>query len=269
MMRALAFLRAAIVTWLAISPALATAQTPVLQRIVETGTLRIGMSGDQPPLNATSKSGDLIGLEVDLANFIADALEVEVQFVKRPFPELLSALKRGEVDIVMSGMTINAERSLDAVFVGPYMVSGKSILTTSGALAEARTAADIDRPDVTVAALRNSTSERFAQKHVPKAKLVTVENYDDAVQMILRGEIDALVADVPAVQFAILRHPGENLATLAGPFTVEPIGIAVPSTELPLQMLLDNYVTAYENSGLLEMLRVQWLEKGDWVSKLP
>jgi hypothetical protein len=53
------------------------------------------------------------------------------------------------------------------------------------------------------------------------------------------------------------------------PFTHEPIGIAVPANELPLQMLLDSYMSAFEDSGLLEMLRVQWLEKGDWVSALP
>ncbi len=33
-------------------------------------------------------------------------------------------------------------------------------------------------------------------------------------------------------------------------------------------MLLDNYVSAFEVSVLLEMLRVQWLEKGDWADSL-
>ena len=261
--------RFALVSMLTISAALASAQTPVLKRIVETGTIRIGMSGDQAPLNALSKSGELIGLEVDIARLIGDALDLEVLFVERPFPELLAAMKAGHVDIVMSGMTINAERSLDAVFVGPYIVSGKSILAKSRLLASARSAADINRPDVTVAALRNSTSASVARKKLPNAKLKTVENYEDAIQMLIRDEVDALVADVPAVKLAILRHPDADLVTLAAPLTVEPIGIAVPSSELPLQMLLDNYVSAYEDSGLLDMLRVQWLEKGDWISQLP
>jgi hypothetical protein len=68
---------------------------------------------------------------------------------------------------------------------------------------------------------------------------------------------------------AVLRHPDSDLATVSAPFTVEPIGIAAPANELPLQMLLASYVRAFEDSGLLEMLRVQWLEKGDWVSALP
>lgn len=116
----------------------AAPESPVLARIVETGKIRVGMSGDQAPLNVRSKSGQLIGLEVDLANLVADALDVEVEFVTKPFPELLPALNAGDVDIVMSGMAITAKRSLDAVFVGPYMLSGKSILTKSPELAEPR-----------------------------------------------------------------------------------------------------------------------------------
>ena len=148
-------------------------------------------------------------------------------------------------------------------------MSGKSVLTKSRALAGGETAQDFNRSDITVAALRNSTSEAFVQKKLAKAKLVTIEHYDEAIQMIIKDEIDALVADMPACKLAVFRYPEEDLATLSAPLTVEPIGIAVPSSELPLQMLLDNYVSAYEASGLLEMLRVQWLEKGDWVESLP
>lgn len=87
--------------------------------------------------------------------------------------------------------------------------------------------------------------------------------------MVIRDEVDALVADLPACLLAVLRRPNQELATLSVPFTHESIGIAVPANALPLQMLLDSYMSAFEDSSLLEMLRVQWLEKGDWVSALP
>jgi polar amino acid transport system substrate-binding protein len=243
--------------------------SPVLRRIVETGTIRIGMSGAQAPLNAKTRSGELIGLEVELAKFLGESLGVEVEFVMRPFPELLPALKKSEVDIVMSGMSITAERSLEAVFVGPYMLSGKSILTSSSALASATKAADLNRENLRVAALRNSTSADFVAKRLPLTKLVTVENYDAAIELVIKGEIDAMVADLPACIFAVLRHPDDGLMTLSAPLTVEPIGIAVPASELPLQMLLDSYLSAFADSGLLEMLQVEWLEKDAWVSQIP
>ena len=128
---------------------------PVLQRIVATGTIRVGMSGDQAPLNMKSRSGELIGFEVDLVQMMAQSMGVTVEYVVRPFPELLPALKKGDVDIVMSGMSITAERSLDAVFVGPYMMSGKSLLTKDPKLAEVSRPEDINQKNLTIAALRN------------------------------------------------------------------------------------------------------------------
>ena len=67
----------------------------------ETGKIRVGMTGDQPPLNARDKNGEMIGLEVDLANVMASAMGVELEIVIRPFPQLFPALKAGEVDLII------------------------------------------------------------------------------------------------------------------------------------------------------------------------
>ncbi len=55
---------------------------PVLSRIVTSGKLRIGMTGDQPPLNVMSRSGQLIGMEVDLANLLASSMQVDLVIVQ-------------------------------------------------------------------------------------------------------------------------------------------------------------------------------------------
>jgi ABC-type amino acid transport substrate-binding protein len=57
------------------------ADAPVLERIVQSGELGVGLSGDQPPFNAKGRDGQLLGLEVDLANLLAGALRVEAKFV--------------------------------------------------------------------------------------------------------------------------------------------------------------------------------------------
>jgi ABC-type amino acid transport substrate-binding protein len=77
------------------------------------------------------------------------------------------------------------------------------------------------------------------------------------------------VADRPACEFAILRHSDQNLSTLSAPFTIEPIGIAVSANELSLQSLLDNYIEAFRESGLIEQLQVRWLENDAWISQIP
>ena len=254
-------------TVLTASPA--TAQAPVLNRVLKSRTLRVGMSADQPPLNAKSKTGQMIGLEVDLAKGLAYALGFELEIVQEPFGQLLGALKKGKVDMVMSGVDITAERSRDFLFVGPYMLSGKSLVTTSKALAGASTVDDINTKDVIFVALKNSTSEAFVKRHMPKAKLVRVDDYEAGVQMVMDGKASAMVADVPACALAVLRNPDAGLVTLEEPLSVEPMGIAVSAKDPRFYNLIDNYVDAVEATGILSALRQKWFEDPSWLEELP
>jgi polar amino acid transport system substrate-binding protein len=247
----------------------ASSDSPVLARVVSSGTLRVGMSGNQPPLNFKGKDGTLMGLEVDLAGAIAALMDAKLEIVQKPFGELLGALQKGEVDLVMSGMTITAERNMKVAFVGPYYLSGKSILTRSTALAQADETEDLDLADLKLAALEGSTSQNFVEVLLPKATLVTTKDYDEAVKLILADEVQALVADHEIVALTALLHPKENLVTLARPLTIEPIGVAVPPGDALLLNFLENTFGALEASDILGALRSRWLQQGDWVQQLP
>ena len=247
----------------------ATAQSPVLDRVVKTDTLRVGMSANQPPLNVKSKSGQMIGLEVDLAKGLAYALGLKIDIVQMPFGRLLPALKKGKVDMVMSGVDITPERTKDFLFVGPYLLSGKSLVTASKALAGAETVDDVNTADVTFVTLKNSTSESFVKKNMPKAKLVTVDNYEQAVAKVIDRSASAMIADMPACVLAVLRNPDSGLVTLEEPLSVEPMGIAVSAKDPRFYNLIDNYIDAIEATGILSALRAKWFEDPSWLEELP
>ena len=269
-LRSIARLLAAFALVVAAHPAAAAdAAAGGLARVVSSGTLRVGMSGAQPPLNFESKSGDVMGLEVDLARALAGLMGVELLIVEKPFAELLDALAAGQVDVVMSGMTTTPERSLRAAFVGPYYLSGKSILTRSSALAQADEAADLDSAALKLAALAGSTSEQFARRKLPKASLVTTPDYDAAVKLLLEGKVNALIADREILALTAFLHPKEGLATLRETLTIEPIGIAVPVGDAAFVHYLQNATAALEASGVLNSVRSRWLERGEWVQQLP
>jgi polar amino acid transport system substrate-binding protein len=249
--------------------ALAQSGSPLLSRIVKSGELRVGMSGDQPPLNFKSKSGEMVGLEVDLAKAIAGAMGVQLKIVQRPFGELLAALEKGDVDLVMSGMTITPERNMQFAFVGPYYVSGKSILTKSSTLSKAKQASDLDKPGVAFAALAGSTSQHFVEVVLPKAKLVPTKDYDEAVQLLLKDKVQALVADQEICVVTGMRHPKAGLAALARPLTIEPIGIAVAPGDPLFVNFLENTLAALRAAEALDALHARWIENSEWLSQLP
>jgi polar amino acid transport system substrate-binding protein len=240
-----------------------------LQRILDSGELRVGLSGNQPPLNMVNKSGEIIGLEVDLIKALAQSMGLSTRFVVKPFADLIPAIERGEVDVVISGMTITPERNARVAFVGPYFISGKSVLTKSAAIAAADSATLLNNADQRYAVLAGSTSEAFVEQVLPKAVSVPATDYDTAVQMVLEDKVDAMIADFPICQLSVMRHPEFDLSTLMTPFTIEPLGIALPAGDPLFINLIENYLNTLENTGLLAQFKAKWFSDGSWISELP
>jgi len=240
-----------------------------LQEILDSGTLRIGMTADQPPFNMKNKSGEIVGLDVDLMTALAGSMRLEVEFVIMPFAKLLDALENNEVDMVASGMTITPQRNARVAFAGPYYITGKSVLTKSETLASVRRAEELDESKRSFAAVEGSTSASFVSEVLPRAKLVTTETHEVAVRMVLNDEVDAMVADHETCILAVWRNPEVELSALITPFTIEPLGIALPANAPLLVNLVENYLDALEITGLLTQFKARWLNDGSWVQELP
>ncbi len=246
----------------------ATPSASTLERVLLVGELRVGMSGDMPPLNMTTKEDKLIGLDPDLAAIIAKAMGVRLNLQKIPFNELLPALEVGRIDMIISNMTITPERNLKADFVGPYFVSGKGLLTKRATLAKAEKMEDLNSPDFTFVVLKGSTSELVARKGAPKAGLLTAYSEDEAVQMVLNGDADAMIADFPICVVAAYRHKGSGLVSVVAPITYEPIGIAIPKGDPHLVNWLENVLDGLRKAGVMEELKVKWFAAPTWVDQL-
>jgi polar amino acid transport system substrate-binding protein len=245
-----------------------TSASPVLDRIQQRGELIVGTMGNMPPLNMTSKDGEIFGLEPDLARMLAEAMDVKVKFVTKPFSELLPALQTGEVDMVLSGMTITPERNRKVAFIGPYFISGKAFLTKVKTIAYADEAQDANNPNTKLVALKGSTSQAFAEAFLDKTTLFTTGNYDEAVEMVLQDKVHAMIADYPICVVSVFRYPEAGLLSVVTQLTYEPIGIAIPPNDPLMMNWTRNTLNNLEGSGILDELKLKWFAEGDWLDKL-
>ncbi len=242
--------------------------SPVLDRIQKRGELVVGTMGNMPPLNMTSKDGEIFGLEPDLARMMAKAMNVKVKFITKPFNELLPALQTGQVDMVLSGMTITPERNRKVAFIGPYFISGKAFLTKIKTIAYADEAKDANNPDTKIVALKGSTSQAFAETFLDKTTLFTTATYDEAVEMILQDKAQAMIADYPICVVSVFRYPEAGLLSVVTQLTYEPIGIAIPANDPLMMNWTRNTLNNFEGSGILDELKLKWFAEGDWLNKL-
>jgi polar amino acid transport system substrate-binding protein len=245
----------------------AMSSSPATDRIIASGEIRIGLSGNQPPFNMTNRAGQLIGLDVDLARALAATMGVNARFVKMPFKDLLPALANAEIDAVFSGMTMTSERNLKVAFAGPYFISGKAALTKSPSLAAADDPSEVNKSE-RIAVLAGSTSEQFARRHLDAVQLVSVSDYDEGIQMVLDDQINAMIADYPVTLVALYQHPDAGLATTISTFSFEPIGVALSPDAHLLTNVIQNYFTLLEGTGTLERLRLAWFNNDSWIDEL-
>ena len=243
--------------------------SPVLDRIIAKKELVVGTAASMPPLNMTTKDGQIIGMEADLARYFANGMGVKLTLKSMRFNDLLSALGKGQVDMVLSGMTITPQRNLSVAFVGPYFASGKSILTKQAKVELVDEIEKMNNRDKVLVALKGSTSQTFVEKLMPKAKLVLSDDYDKAVAMVKNDGAIAMVADYPICFLSVNRYPEAGLATLTKPISYEPIGVALPASDPLLVNWVQNVLSFLEKTGELEELTQRWFKDTSWISRLP
>jgi polar amino acid transport system substrate-binding protein len=239
----------------------------ILDRILKKGELVVGTTGTQPPLNATTKDGKIIGLDADIAKRIALSMGVKVHFETMPFAELLPALYADKVDMILSSMTMTPERNLKVAFIGPYYISGKGMLTKTQTIATLKAADGLNDPQFKVATLNASTSQAFIETVAPRANLVTTQSYDEALGLLSEDKIDAVIADYPFCAFTAFRYQDKGLVAGKSRLTFEPLGIALKEDTLLINWL-NNYMKMLDGSGQLRKLNDRWFKESSWIKDL-
>lgn len=243
----------------ATNSALAIEGAPVMTRIQQSGQLVLGTAGTMPPMTEKMKDGKVVGLDLDLAKLIAETMKVKLVIKVLPFEKLIPALEQGQVDMVISNMTINPNRNMRVAFVGPYIISGKCLITKQQKLAKADEAEELNIADASFAVLKGSTSEDFARMLLSKANIVAVKDYATGIKMVADNKVSAMLTEFPICMSATKKHADKGFVSIFSTLTYEPIGIALPSNDPLLINWTENFLERIDQVGLMELLVNKWL----------
>ncbi len=240
-----------------------------LERIELSGELVLGTPGDFPPFTVKSAQGDFIGFDIALSRQLAKSMGVNLRLVQVPFSRLIPELKAGNVDIIMSGLSITPRRNMDIAFVGPYGNSGQAFVGKNEIVETLREAADLNRDGLTIALLKKTTADQTAQAVMPKTKIVYTDSLDEALILLLKGEVDGLISDYPYCKVAEYRYKDQGLRVFDKILTFEQLGIGVSDRDYLFINLLENYLRLLAGSGALNSLQEYWFKNSGWIKELP
>jgi polar amino acid transport system substrate-binding protein len=229
-----------------------------LSRIAERGELILGTSANMAPMTFKQKDGKVVGLDIDLARLMAKSMDAKLSIRTMPFGELLAALERSDVDVVISNMTITTRRNLRAAFVGPYMSSGKCIITKEERVARAEQAEDLNTAETHMVVMAGTTSEDFVKTLLPEAIITTTESLDSAVNMVIKDEAGGMLTDYPICLSILKDNPEAGFVSLFSLLTYEPIGIALPANDPLFVNWTENFLQRLEGTGILDEIGKHW-----------
>ena len=102
-------------------------------RVLERGTLIVGVKADYKPWGFRDSDGKLVGMEIDMARDVADALGVELELVPVQSSNRMQFLQQGKIDLMIATMSDKANRRKVVGIPGPnYYTSGTNVLAKKG-----------------------------------------------------------------------------------------------------------------------------------------
>lgn len=225
--------------------------------IANRGVLRVGVNPESKPFGYYDKDGKIIGYDVDLARYVAQYIVKSPERLEiipvTPENRLIKA-STGEVDIVISTVTITPQRQEVVAFSIPYDAAGQAVLVTStssiGALS--------DLAGQNVGVIFGTTAEKNMKNLVPTANLLGFRKYPDAYQALKKGQINAITSDDTILsRFAI---DDKSVKLLPKRYSREPYGIAFKKgkSTVKLKENLDIAIKDMQRKNVIPRLRKKW-----------
>ncbi|MEY2533842.1 MAG: aspartate/glutamate/glutamine transport system substrate-binding protein [bacterium] len=223
-------------------------------RIQKKGEIVLGVKYDVPPFGFRNpQTGNVEGFDVDFGKAVAQALGVKTRLVEAVSDNRIPFIKDGTVDLVLSTMTINAERAQEIGFTDPYFIARGRVLVPKDS--DVRGVQDLAGKKVCTAL--GSTYEDTLKERAPRADLRLVDAYSECLELLQNGAVDAISTDDVILTGMIIQD--DSLKLVGGNLTTEPYGGGFKRGDTAFAGFLDGVLADYKSDGRWQKAYDRWL----------
>jgi len=241
-----------------------------IERIQEKGEITVSLNRGYPPFSM-EKDGKIVGLDVDLADLLADYLNVKLKFIQpETYDQQIPKLLAGESDIIIAAMTRTVERGLKVSFTAPYFEVSQAALVRRNLLpAGADSYFDLTEIEgLRLGVKADTTHEKFARELFLNEAIKRYPTATAAAEALVKGDVNAMVADSPFVQMWRNTHIEhyQDIAALLEPVTREFYAFAIRRGDPDFLNWLNLFVDQIRTDGTLALLKYEYFGKIDWAA---
>jgi ABC-type amino acid transport substrate-binding protein len=220
--------------------------------LAQSGVLLVGSDLDFAPFEFV-EGGEEKGFDIDLMNEIGSHLGVEVEYVNAAFDTIFTQLAGGEFDAVISAATITEERQQAVDFSDPYFEATQALVVATGS----EIASVDDLADQDVGAQAGTTGLDYARETFTDSRIVEFPSYPAAFSQLEAGQIDAVLADLPAAVEAV-EATGDAIEIVEEIDTDEQYGIAIQKGNDNLRNAVNDALADIVADGTYQRIFEEW-----------
>lgn len=234
-----------------------TSKSQILDRIKSSGTLRIAIDPSFAPFDFVNDENNVAGFDVDLATHIADALDVQAQFVTTGYDALYDALTVGRADIIISALYPNPSHTQTFIYSTPYFDAGDVLVVANNSPITSWESLEDKRVACIFGTAGHITALGWQQTITPQPILITANSPHTLTQALVNGALDAIILD----HVTALKAAGDETSIQILPMmiTEEPYVVAARLEDRVLIKVIDSIIDEMRVDGTLQRLINQWM----------
>jgi polar amino acid transport system substrate-binding protein len=229
-------------------PVLATAQNKELV---------VGSSATYRPFAYETPTKEIVGYDIDMIKAVAQKVGLQIKIINTPWTGIFAALNNGDVDLVISGVTINDKRKQSYDFTAPYFEARQLIAVPTSSTAKGFK----DLAGKKIGVVTGSTADDMASREFGKTNpdIRRFESTPVVIAELVNNGLDAAMGDNGVIAFRAQEHKG--LKTVGDPsFPKEFFGIVVKQGNKALLDKLNTGLAAVKADGSYATIYKKWFQ---------
>jgi polar amino acid transport system substrate-binding protein len=219
----------------------------------DTKVIKMGTNAAFPPYEY--KEGEkFVGIDVEIANAIAEKLGMKLEIVDMEFDSIITAVNQGEVDFGMAGMTVTDKRLLEVNFTSSYATGVQVVIVKEGS--------DIKTPDdltgKKIGVQLGTTGDIYACDDYGKENVTQYGKGADAIIALKGGDVDAVIIDNEPAKAFVAENQG--LVILGTEYAVEDYAIAVKKSNTELLDKINDALEDLTTDGTIDRIIAKFIK---------
>lgn len=218
--------------------------------------LRIGMELSYPPFEMVCKDGTPCGISVDIATALGEFLQRQIKIENIPFIGLVPSLKNGNIDLIISSLTITGQRKKVIDFSDPYATIGLSLLININSSIQSIDQANESNKIIVVKS--GTSGELYAMEHLKKATVRILDKEAMCILEVVQGKADAFIYDQLSVYTNWKKNPDTTKVNLT-PFQKENWAFGIRKNNQELLDSINQFIKKFREDGGFDRLADKYL----------